>query len=160
MMKELQFDWWEMNVGGEVFRTYSSSDIRDFKDMSRADWSGKLEVSADWMLNRQKTLKFNARFTHFFPWQQNMVSYESFQLFSLTLRYSLLHDRLNLRLTANDIFGWNKTRSTECYKDFTIRQTFDPHSAYVLLGISYTFGRDKVSGVWRDTKEDQSTRTK
>lgn len=154
------FDWWEMNVGGEVFRTYSKGDVPDFKELCTEDWSGKIEVSANWMLNRKKTLKFNARFTHFFPWQQNLIDYESFQLFSLTLRYSLFDGRLNLHLTANDIFGWNKTKSTEHYKDFTIKHTFNAHSAYVLFGVSYTFGRKKVNGVYRDSKEDQSGRTK
>lgn len=154
------FDWWEMNIGGEIFHTYSHGNVADFKVSTIDDWSGKIEASANWMLNRQKTLKLHARFTHFFPWQQNMVNYESFQLFNVTLRYSLLHGKLNLHLTANDIFGWNKTRSKEHYADYIIRHTFDAHSAHVLLGISYTFGRDKVNGVWRPSKEDQSGRTK
>jgi len=92
--------------------------------------------------------------------QQNMTNYESLQLFNLSLRYSLLNNRLNLQLKANDIFGWNKTRSKEHYADYTIRQTFNANSAYVLFGISYRFGRDKVNGVYRDSKEDQSGRTK
>ncbi|MDE7136556.1 MAG: outer membrane beta-barrel family protein, partial [Muribaculaceae bacterium] len=153
-------DWWEMNVGGEIYHTYSHSDFPDFKIDKMDDWSGKIEISANCMLNRQKTLTFNARFTHFFPWQQNMVSYESFQLFNLTLRYSMLKNKLNMHITANDIFGWNKTKSKEHYADYTIRHIFNHHSAYVLFGINFTFGRDKVSGVWRDSKENQSGRTK
>lgn len=154
------FDRWEMKVGGEVFRTYSHSDIPDFKLNEMEDWSGKLEVSTNVMLNRQKTLIFGAQFTHFFPWQQNLIKYEAFQLFNLSLRYSLLDNRLGLQLKANDIFGWNKTRSKEHYSGYTIRQTFDAHSAYLLFGVSYRFGRDKVSGVYRANKEDQSGRTK
>lgn len=153
-------DQWEMKVGGEVFRTYSQSHIPDFKFDEMEDWSGKLEVSTNIMLNRQKTLILSAQFTHFFPWQQNLVNYESFQLFNISLRYSLLNNRLNIQLKANDIFGWNKTRSTEHYADYTIRQTFNAHSAYILLGISYRYGRDKVNGVYRASKEDQSGRTK
>ena len=124
------------------------------------DWSGKVEVSTNIMLNRPRTLIFSAQFTHFFPWQQNLINYESVQLFNLSLRYSLLNNRLNLQLKANDIFGWNKTRSKEHYADYTIRQKFNAHTAYVLFGISYRFGRDKVNGVWRPSKEDQSVRTK
>ncbi len=154
------FQRWEMKVGGEVFRTYSHSNLPDFRLNEMEDWSGKLEATTDIMLNRQKTLIFGAQFTHFFPWQQNLIKYESFQLFNLSLRYSLLNNRLNLQLKANDIFGWNKTRSKEHYSDYTIRQTFNAHSAYVLFGISYRFGRDKVNGVYRATKEDQSRRTK
>lgn len=154
------FRWWEMNVGGEVFRTSSACDLPDYSNREMVDWSGKIELSSNWMLNRSGTLKFNARFTHFFPWQQNMVQYRSFQLFSVTLRYSLLNNRLNLHLKANDIFGWNKTRSKESYADYTIRHTFDAHSEYVQFGVSFTFGRDKVNGVYRSTKEDQSGRTR
>ncbi len=154
------FDRWEMKVGGELFRTYSHSNLQDFKLNEMEDWSGKLEVSTNIMLNRQKTLIFGAQFTHFFPWQQNLINYESFQLFNMSLRYSLLSNRLNLQLKANDIFGWNKTRSKEHYAGYTIRQTFNAHSAYILLGISFRFGRDKVSGVYRASKEEQSGRTK
>lgn len=151
---------WEVNVGGEIFRSYSRSSMPDFRFSKLDDWSGKLEMSTNVMLNRQKTLIFNARFTHFFPWQQNMVNYKSFQLFNASIRYSLLNNRLNLRLTANDIFGWNKTRSKEHYADYVIKQTFNAHTSYISLGISCSFGRDKVNGVWRASKEDQSRRTK
>ncbi len=154
------FGRWEMKVGGEVYRSYSKSDIPDFKFKNMEDWSGKLELSTNVMLNRQKTLIFGAQFTHFFPYQQNLINYESFQLFSLSLRYSLLNNRLNLQLKANDIFGWNKTRSKENYADYTIRHTFNAHSSYFLLGISYRFGRDKVNGVYRPSKEEHSGRTK
>ncbi|MDE5608532.1 MAG: outer membrane beta-barrel family protein [Muribaculaceae bacterium] len=154
------FDRWEIRLGGEIFRSYTRGKEPDLKFDKMDSWSGKIEVSTNVMLNRQKTLIFNARFTHFFPWQQDMVSYESFQLLNLTLRYALLSGRLNLSLSANDIFGWNKTKSSERYDGYTIRHTFDPHSAYVLVGVSYRFGRDKVRGVWRDSKETQSSRTK
>lgn len=158
--KRTFFDRWEMRIGGEVFRTFSHSDVADFKINRMEDWSGKLEVSANIMLNRPKTLIFSAQFTHFFPWQQNLIRYESFQLLNFSLRYSLFNNRLNLQLKANDIFGWNKTRSKEQYGNYTIRQTFNAHTAYVLFGISYRFGRDKVNGVWRASKEEQSGRTK
>lgn len=154
------FGRWEVKGGGEVFRTYTGSNMADFKFRSVDDWSGKFELSTNVMVNRQKTLIFSAQFTHFFPWQQNLIHYEAFQLFNMSLRYSLLYNRLNLQLKANDIFGWNKTKSKERYADYTIRQTFNAHPAYVLVGVSYRFGRDKVSGVYRPTKEDQSSRTK
>ncbi len=158
--KRTFFDRWEMKIGGEVFRSYSHSDVSDFKIRRMEDWSGKLEVSTNVFLDRPRTLIFAIQFTHFFPWQQNLINYESFQLFNCSLRYSLLHNRLSLQLKANDIFGWNKTRSKEHYANYTIRQTFNAHPAYLLLGISYRFGRDKVNSVWRPSKEDQSSRTK
>ncbi|MCM1336081.1 MAG: outer membrane beta-barrel family protein [Candidatus Amulumruptor caecigallinarius] len=154
------FDRWELKAGGEVFRTYSRSDMADVGFRTMEEWSGKLEASTNVMLNRQKTLIFGAQFTHFFPWQQNLINYESFQIFNLSLRYSMLGNRLNLQLKANDIFGWNKTKSREHYANYTIRQTFNSHSAYVLVGISYRFGRDKVNGVYHASKEEQSSRTK
>ena len=158
--KRTLFDRWEMKAGAEVFRSSSHSDVPDFKISGMEDWSGKLELSTNIMMNRAKTLIFTAQFTHFFPWQQNLIHYESFQLFNLSIRYSMLNNRLSMQLRANDIFGWNKTRSKEHYANYTLRQTFNAHSAYVLFGISYRFGRDKVNGVWRASKEDQSDRTK
>lgn len=151
---------WEMTAGAEAFHTHSHSNMPDYDAASLDNFSGKFELSTDAMLNRARTLVFSARFSHYFPWQQNMIRYDSFQMLTLSLRYSMLAGRLNLRLAANDIFGWNKTRSTQHYASYTLRQIFDGRPAYVLLGVSYTFGRDKVAGVWRNTKEDQSSRTK
>lgn len=153
------FQWWEMNVGGEVFHSHAHGNRADFQTPTFDDWSGKIEVSANWMLNQQKTLTFNARFTHYFPWHDSLVEYKDLQLLSLTLRYSLLDNRLNLRLSANDIFGWNKSRSTQKFRDFTLRQTFDSHQSQVIFGITYNFGGNKVNRVWRDSKESQSSRT-
>ena len=65
-----------------------------------------------------------------------------------------------LQLRANDIFGWNKTRTKESYAGYSMKQTFNGHTAYVLFSISYRFGRDKVNNVWRASKEEQSGRTK
>ncbi|MDE6692383.1 MAG: outer membrane beta-barrel family protein, partial [Muribaculaceae bacterium] len=158
--KHTCFGRWEMKAGGEVFRIASHSDVPDFKATDRTDWSGKIEISSNVMLNRPKTFIFSVQFTHFFPWQQNLINYESFQLFNLSLRYTMLNNRLSLQFKANDIFGWNRTRSKENYTDYAIRQTFDAHTAYVLFGVGYRFGRDKVNGVWRASKEDQSGRTK
>lgn len=153
------FKWWEMTVGGEVFHSYAHSNKALFAASSVNDWSGKLEISGNWMLNRQKNFILNARFSHYFPWQDSMTEYKELQLLSLTLRYSLLNNRLNLRLAANDIFGWNKSRSKQQFNDFTLYQKFDSHQAQLLFGITYNFGGDKVNRVWRDSKETQSSRT-
>ncbi len=158
--KRTFFNRWEMKIGGEVFRTYSKSDVSDYYINNIKDWSGKFEVATDVMVNNKKTIIFSAQFTHFFPWKQNPINYESFQLFNFSLRYSLLNNRLNLQLKANDIFGWNKTKSNEKYTGYSMRQTFNPHSAYVLFGINFRFGRDKVSNIWRASKEEHSGRTK
>lgn len=88
-----------------------------------------------------------------------MTEYKELQLLSLTLRYSLLNNRLNLRLAANDIFGWNKSRSKQQFNDFTLYQKFDSHQAQLLFCITYNFGGDKVNRVWRDSKETQLSRT-
>ncbi len=154
------FGRWEMNAGGEIFHTYAHTDMESYRRAEMDDWSGKIELSTNLMLTRSKNLIFGARFTHLFPWQQNLIRYEALQMLNFSLRYSLLGNRLNLQLTANDIFGWNKTRSKEHYSDYTIRQTFNAHSAYVLFGISYRFGRDKVNSVYRQSKEEHSKRTK
>ncbi|MDE7466398.1 MAG: outer membrane beta-barrel family protein [Muribaculaceae bacterium] len=158
--KRTFFGRWEVKGGGEVFHTSARSNVADYKFSALHDWSGKIELSTSVILNPQKTLIFDTHFTHFFPWQQNLISYRSFQLFNFSVRYSLFNNRLNLQLKANDIFGWNKTRSREQYTDYTINQTYNGNSAYVMLGVSWRFGRDKVASVWRPSKEEHSGRTK
>ena len=153
------FDWWNINVGGEVFNTYAKSKIADFNDLDQSNWSGKLELNTSFMLNRQKNLIFNVRFSHYFPYNEQMVHYKSMSLIGCELRYMLLDNHLTLIASISDPFGWNITHSTAHYKDYTVSSRNNIHSHSVQLRISYTFGSNKINNVYRDTKERESTRS-
>lgn len=153
------FSWWNMNVGGEVFHTYAKSKIADFKDLDQSDWSGKLELNTSFMLNRQRNLIFNVRFSHYFPYNERMVHYESMSLIGCELRYMLLDNRLTLTALVSDPFGWNITKSTAQYKDYSVYSCNNIHSHSMQFHISYSFGGNKVNSVYRDSKERESNRS-
>ena len=139
------FDWWSMNIGGEVFHTFAKSKIPDFKDLDQIDWSGKLELNTTFMLNRPRNLIFNLRFSHYFPYNERMVHYESMSLIGCELRYMLLDNRLTLTASISDPFGWNITKSTALYKDYSVYSRNNIHSHSVQFRISYTFGSSSSS---------------
>lgn len=151
--------WWNLNFGGEVFYSTAKSNVPDFKEANDHGWSGKLELNTSWMLNRQKTLIFNIRFSHYFPWRDRMTHYSSISLVGCDLRYSLLNNRLNLALAVNDPFGWNVTRYKAYYKDYMVSTRNDIHSHAVTFRVSWLFGGNKVNHVYRDNKERESQRT-
>ncbi len=153
------FDWWNVNLGGEVFNTNAKSKIADFREHDDNSWSGKVELSTSWMLNRPKTLIFNVRFSHYFPYHERMVRYESMSLIGFELRYLLLDNRLALTAAVSDPFGWNITKSKGYYNDYSIHTRNNIHSHAVSLRVSYSFGGNKVNNVYRDTKERESTRS-
>ena len=153
------FDWWSVNAGGEIFNTYAKSKIADFRENDDNSWGGKLELSTSWMLNRQRTLIFNARFSHYFPYHERMVRYEAMSLVGFELRYMLLDNRLTLVASVSDPFGWNITKSTALYDAYSVNTRNDIHSHAVSLRVSYAFGGTKVNNVYRDTKERESTRS-
>jgi len=153
------FDWWNVNAGGEVFNTQAKSKIADFKDGDDSSWSGKIELNSSWMLNRAKTLIFNVRFSHYFPYHERMLRFESMSLISFELRYMLLDNRLTLTAAVSDPFGWNITKSTALYNDYSIYVRNNIHSHAVSLRVSYSFGSNKVNNVYRDTKERESNRS-
>lgn len=153
------FSWWNLKLGGEVFYSLSKSKISDFKEADDHGWSGKLELNTSWMLNRQKTLILNFRFSHYFPWRDRMIHYSSISLIGCDIRYSLLNNRLNLSLAVNDPFGWNITKSKAYYRDYVVNTRNDIHSHAVTFRVSWSFGRNKVSNVYRDTKERESNRS-
>ncbi len=153
------FDWWNVNVGGEIFNTYAKSKIADFREHNDNSWSGKLELSTSWMINRPKTLIFNVRFSHYFPYHERMMRYEAMSLIGFELRYSLLDNRLTLTTAVSDPFGWNITKSKALYSDYSVYTRNNIHSHAVSLRISYAFGGNKVNNVYRDTKERESNRT-
>jgi outer membrane receptor protein involved in Fe transport len=153
------FDWWNVNLGGEVFNTYAKSKIADFREHDDNSWSGKLELNSSWMLNRPRTLIFNVRFSHYFPYHERMTRYDAMSLIGFELRYMLLDNRLTLVAAVSDPFGWNITKSTALYNDYSVVTRNNIHSHAVSLRISYSFGRNKVNNVYRDTKERESTRS-
>ncbi len=153
------FDWWNVNVGGEVFNTYAKSKIADFREHDDSSWSGKLELNTSWMLNRPRTLIFNVRFSHYFPYHERMVRYEAMSLIGFELRYVLLDNRLTLAAAVSDPFGWNITKSTALYSGYSVDTRNNIHSHAVYLRVSYSFGGNKVNHVYRDTKERESGRS-
>ena len=153
------FDWWNVNAGGEVFNTQAKSRIADFREHDDSSWSGKIELNSSWMLNRSKTLILNVRFSHYFPYHERMVRYEAMSLIGFELRYMLLDNRLALTAAVSDPFGWNITKSTALYNDYSIYTRNNIHSHAVSLRVAYTFGGNKVNNVYRDTKERESNRS-
>lgn len=153
------FDWWNVNVGGEVFNTYAKSKISDFREHDDSSWSGKLELNTSWMLNRPRTLIFNVRFSHYFPYHERMVRYEAMSLIGFELRYVLLDNRLTLTAAVSDPFGWNISKSTALYSGYNVYTRNNIHSHAVSLRVSYSFGGNKVNNVYRDTKERESSRS-
>ncbi len=153
------FSWWNLNIGGEVFYSVAKSEVPDFKETNDLGWSGKLEFNTSWMLNRQKTLILNLRFSHYFPWKDRMMHYSSISLIGCDIRYSLLNNRLNLALAVNDPFGWNITKSKSLYKDYVVNIRNDIHSHAFTFRVSWSFGGNNVNNVYRDSKEKESQRT-
>ena len=153
------FEWWNVNVGGEIFNTYAKSEIADFREHDDNSWSGKLELNTSWMLNRQHTLIFNVRFSHYFPYHERLVRYGAMSLIGFELRYMLLDNRLALTAAVSDPFGWNITKSTALYNDYSVFTRNNIHSHAVSIRVSYSFGGNKVNNVYRDTKERESSRS-
>lgn len=153
------FDWWNVKLGGELFYSYAKSKIADFRNINDDGWSGKLELNSSWMLNRQKTLILNLRFSHYFPYHDRMIHYESMSLIGCDIRYMLLDNRLTLSASVSDPFGWNITKSKAFYNDFNVTTRNNIHSHAVSFRISYSFGSNKANNVYRDTKERESQRS-
>lgn len=151
--------WWNLKLGGEVFYSVAKSQVPDFKVANDHGWSGKLDLNTSCMLNRQKTLILNLRFSHYFPWKDRMVHYSSISLIGCDIRYSLLENRLNLTLAVNDPFGWNITKSKAYYKNYVVNTRNDVHSHAFTFRVSWSFGRNKVNNVYRDSKERESNRS-
>lgn len=151
--------WWDLKLGGEVFYSVAKSQVPDFKEANEHGWSGRLELNASCMLNRQKTLIFNLRFSHYFPWKERMAHYSSISLIGCDIRYSLLENRLHLALAVNDPFGWNITKSKAYYNNYFVNTRNDVHSHTFTLRVSWSFGCNKVNNVYRDPKERESNRS-
>ncbi|MDE6395852.1 MAG: outer membrane beta-barrel family protein, partial [Muribaculaceae bacterium] len=153
------FNWWNLNLGGEVFYSNSKSNGEFFRSISDGGWSGKIEMNTSWMLTRNKNLIFNLRCTHFFPYEDGMTKYEGRTLLNCELRYMLLDNRLTLSASLSNPFGWNVTKSSSEFKNYTLSSRINIHSHSLSLRAAYSFGGKKVNNVYRDSKERESQRS-
>ncbi len=87
-----------------------------------------------------------------------MTRFEHMSLISCDIRYMLFDGRLMLSASVSDPFGWNITKSTALYNAYSVYTRNDIHSHSVSFRIIYNFGRNKVNGVYRDSKEKESNR--
>ncbi|MBR5686642.1 MAG: TonB-dependent receptor, partial [Prevotella sp.] len=152
------FPWWNVNLGGEVYYAHShitepSSNLRDIHS-----WSGKIEMSSDWFLNRQHSLILNFSYTHEFPRVSMTAKFRSLALLYAQLRYSLLKDRLRLSLSVSDPFHQNMTRSTSRYTDYTIYATNYVHPHSVNISATWSFGGNEVRRSYRQSKNTEASR--
>lgn len=153
------FDRWNLNIGAEAFYAGSTSLGTEYLNTDYSSWSGKFELNTSMMLNRSKSLILNLRCSHYLPYADKMSRYNSRTLLYCEIRYLLLNNRLTLSASVNDPFGWNVTKSRTAFADYTLCSKTDIHSHSVSLRVSWAFGRDKVSGVYRDSKERESQRS-
>lgn len=153
------FEWWSVKAGGEIFYSGSKSLSHDYLDADYGSWSGKIELNMSWMLNTQKTLILNLHGTHVFPYSDKMNRYESRTLLDCELRYVLPGNRLTVAASLNDPFGWSVTRSRTCFADYTLNSKTDIHAHSATLRVAWSFGRNKVKNVYRDSKERESFRS-
>lgn len=151
-------DWWNVNLGGEIFYSGSRSDNDDFRESHNSGCSGKAEINTSWMLNKTKSLIFNLRATHFFPYHDRMTYYRHRTVIGCELRYMLFENHLVISASLNDPFRWSVTRSTACYRDYNLYSKINIHDHSVALRAVWSFGGKKVNNVYRDTKERESPR--
>ena len=88
-----------------------------------------------------------------------MVRYEAMTLIGFELRYTLLDNRLTFVAAVSDPFGWNITKSTALYNNYSVDTCNNIHSHAVSIRVSYSFGGNKVNNVYRDSKERESNRS-
>ena len=86
------------------------------------------------------------------------MRYSPISLLGCDIRYALLDRRLNLALSVSDPFGWNITKYSTLYRDYSAEIRNNIHSHAVTFRVSWTFGGEKVGNVYRDSKERESGR--
>ena len=153
------FPWWNVMLGGEVFYRQSrvTAPASNLHDEQR--WSGKVETSADWFLNHSHTLALNAYYNYFFPQVNFMGRYERSTAYSgLSLRYSLLKDRLRLNINISDPFHQNTSRSISHYNDYSVYYHNDARARSLSLSATYNFGGSKVRRAYRQSKNTDASR--
>jgi hypothetical protein len=152
------FDWWSINLGGEVFYSQCVTTGQSTTMKNLYLWSGKSENGTDFFLNHNHTLVLSVNYTHYFPYVEMNTKQKSLVLFYSQLRYSAFNNNLRLSLSVSDPFRQNITRTIRHYTDYSVYASNYVHPHSVSLAASWSFGGDKVRRFYRQSKNTEAKR--
>ncbi len=149
----MPLDWFSVFAQGSAY--YNSSrctnpelDIDDSKG-----WGGNFSVYANLFLNRSKTLRAGV------SWYQSLLSTDNLTRstggtsFNIDVSYSLLKDRLNIFLYAQDIFGQNISKSRRYYTDCKYVSRNNSRQRGISIGVTWNFGKRTVNNVGVNSRD-------
>lgn len=153
------FEFLNITMNGDIFYSRFKSQKQELNTIDVDGFGTTLGARSDWILNKKKTLFLHIGYHHMFPKYDNMMKFQSIILLDMNLRYSMMNDKLKFLLRVSDPFKQNRTITEREYRDYTYKSVFDGKPRNVSFTVTYSFGKNKVNSVYRDTKDADSCRS-
>lgn len=146
-------DWFSIFAQGNAYYSHSHCFLPELNIEDAEGWGGSYNLYANIFMNRKKTLRGGISYWQSLPSVENLTRTAGVAALGIDISYSLLQDRLNLSIGANDIFNQNISKSTRQYSDYKYTSSTNSYQRSIWIGLNWKFGKRTVNDVNIDTKD-------
>ncbi len=134
------FNWWNSNLFGTVYYSYTDSKIPVTLQYLKG-WNGEFSLDNDFALNSSNTLFFNIRYSFITKGVSNLDHNTAFDQLNASFKGTFYDKKLTVSLRANDLLSSNRVTYTGYSNG--VKNSFTNYfdSRYVVLSATYNIGR-------------------
>ncbi|MBV7441444.1 TonB-dependent receptor [Weeksellaceae bacterium TAE3-ERU29] len=149
--------WLESNNVAIIYYSQTTSDLAN--TLPKIDqWTMSFNSNNSFVLNNEKTLRAELNFTYQSPSVAGSYNLSSYYYFDAGIKYSLLDKKLQIGLTATDIFRTNEQTFTQVVNGIK-QQNYDYRDAQkIRLSLVWDFGKSIKVAQREQSNEDEKGR--
>jgi len=134
--------WWKLNNNFQMFNMGFKSELfGQLLDVHQTVF----QVNADNQFTINKATSAELSFWYMSPLMYGMFQIKNTPAFNLGFKRTLMKDKMNLRLSVNDIFNMRKNQGSVNYANMNLNFNNKWESRVANLSLTYRFGSNKVS---------------
>ena len=140
-----EFKWWTSNNSFDISYVISKFNLPDEqKQKDQIGFNTRISTFNDFNLNQTKTFLLGISYWYSLPGVNGIFETKSASSLSLMLQYLLLDKKLNISLSANDIFKSSAERTTTIINGVFQEARYYYDTRSLLLSLSYKFGNKDI----------------
>lgn len=148
-----KIEWFSIFAQGSAYYSHSHCYIPDLNIQDKEGWGGNFNIYGNFFMNKKKTLRGGISFWQSLPSTDNLIKAGGVASLGIDFSYSLLQDRLNLSLGANDLFNQSINKSHRYYADYKYTTFTNSYQRSIWIGVGWKFGKRTINNVNINAKD-------
>lgn len=151
------FKWNQVSSNFDLYYSYLNSD--NYVKSSKG-FGGNFSIRSRYELNKKGSTLLEVSYRQTLPSQAGFLDYKTRAsgAFNLNFKQMFFNKDLILNLWISDVFRQNINKIEKQYDMYHYSQCNDIHNRGIYFSLSYSFGNKNVSGVYKDTRNENINR--